>query len=279
MPTITGYDYSFIKPPIGNLIAARAGFVGRYVGGDHDKTLTSSEFTELSANWIPLVLFHETTADWMLEGFAAGAEHAHMARDGATFAGVPPLVTIYPAADFPVTDAQLPLVLDTLAGWTSVEPKARTGLYGDYKAVKAAADLGYKTIQTEAWSQEQWDQRDTIKQQGRQIVIGGVTVDVDTALSYNFGQYTPPPPPWPGREFSYAPDAPEIHDLQVWNWQLRMRNRGWNIALDGWYGPQSAKVCTAFQTEYEHAPGPGLAVDGIVGPKTWAASYTIPITT
>ncbi len=276
---ITGFDYSFTKPPIGNLIQARAGFVGRYVGGDPGKTLTSSEFTELCANWIPLVLFHETTADWMLGGYGVGAQHAHEAREGATAAGVPPLVTIFPSADFPVTDAELPRVLDTLDGWTSVEPKTRTGVYGDYKVVKAAADLGYRTIQTAAWSQDQWDQRDAIKQQGRQITLGGVTVDVDTAFNFNFGQYTPPPPPWPGREFAYDPKSPETHDIQVWNWQLRMRNRGWSIAVDGFYGPESAKVATAFQTEYEHAPAPGLTVDGIVGPKTWAASYTIPITT
>lgn len=276
---ITGYDYSFARPPIGNLIAARAGFVGRYVGGDPAKTLTAPEFTELCANWIPLVLFHETTADWMLGGFDTGVEHAHVARDGATSVGVPGAVTIFPAADFPVTPAQLPRVLDTLAGWASVESKQYTGIYGDFAVAQAAANLGYRTIQTSAWSQGQWDQRDAIKQQGRQIVVGGVAVDVDQAFSFNFGQYTPPPPPWPGRDFAYAPDAPEIHDLAVWNWQLRMRNRGWKIAVDGFYGPDSAKVATAFQTEYEHAPGPGLAVDGIVGPKTWAASYTTPITT
>lgn len=276
---ITGYDYSFAKPSISALIAARAGFVGRYVGGDPAKTLSAPEFTELRANYIPLVLFTETTADWMLGGFNAGANQAAAARDDALSAGLPPTVPIFAAADFPATDAQIATVLDTLHGVAAVLGDPFTGLYGDYRMVKAAADAGFRTIQTSAWSQGEWDQRDEIKQTGRQIIIGGVTVDVDTAISFNFGQYTPPPPPWPGYDFAYAPDAPEIHDQQVWNWQLRMRNRGWNIAVDGYYGPASAKVATAFQTEYATAPAPGLQVDGIVGPHTWAASYTIPITT
>jgi peptidoglycan hydrolase-like protein with peptidoglycan-binding domain len=50
----------------------------------------------------------------------------------------------------------------------------------------------------------------------------------------------------------------------------RPRKRGWKIAVDGTYGPPSEKVCRAFQEE-KH-----LGVDGIVGPKTWAAAWTAP---
>jgi peptidoglycan hydrolase-like protein with peptidoglycan-binding domain len=38
------------------------------------------------------------------------------------------------------------------------------------------------------------------------------------------------------------------------------------------YGPQSRSVCLAFQSEK------GLAVDGLVGPRTWEASWKAPIT-
>jgi peptidoglycan hydrolase-like protein with peptidoglycan-binding domain len=51
-----------------------------------------------------------------------------------------------------------------------------------------------------------------------------------------------------------------------------MAHRGWTIAVDGDFGPQSASVCTQFQTE-KH-----LTVDGMVGPQTWNASWTAPIT-
>ena len=55
-------------------------------------------------------------------------------------------------------------------------------------------------------------------------------------------------------------------------WQQRMKDRGWTIEVDGQFGDQSFGVCEAFQTE-KH-----LARDGKVGPKTWAASWTAPIT-
>lgn len=58
----------------------------------------------------------------------------------------------------------------------------------------------------------------------------------------------------------------------VRTWQTQMSNRGWSIGLDGKYGPQSQDVCRKFQAEK------GLAADGLVGPQTWNASWTAPVT-
>ncbi|HVM26452.1 MAG TPA: peptidoglycan-binding domain-containing protein, partial [Mycobacteriales bacterium] len=55
-------------------------------------------------------------------------------------------------------------------------------------------------------------------------------------------------------------------------WQARMAERGWEISVDGIYGPQTASVAARFQAEK------GLAVDGLVGPQTWAAAWETPIT-
>lgn len=55
-------------------------------------------------------------------------------------------------------------------------------------------------------------------------------------------------------------------------WQQRMKDRGWTIDVDGRFGDQSFGVCEAFQTEK------GLTRDGKVGSRTWAASWTAPIT-
>jgi hypothetical protein len=83
---------------------------------------------------------------------------------------------------------------------------------------------------------------------------------------------TPPPassaaPPYPGRP---------LVDLTVSDaalvWQAQMAVRGWDIVADGAYGPASASVCEQFQAEK------GLAVDGIVGPDTWAATWAAPVT-
>jgi hypothetical protein len=79
----------------------------------------------------------------------------------------------------------------------------------------------------------------------------------------------PPAPPWPGRYLKYPP---LMQGSDVHTWQAQMRARGWTIGIDGQYGPQSKDVCTQFQREK------GLGVDGIVGPQTWNATWTSPIT-
>jgi hypothetical protein len=86
---------------------------------------------------------------------------------------------------------------------------------------------------------------------------------------------TPPPsgggggtaPPWPGTylaDFTAGGGAGQ--------WQAQMAARGWHIDVDDQYGPASAEVCRQFQAEK------GLEVDGVVGPITWDAAWTAPIT-
>lgn len=58
----------------------------------------------------------------------------------------------------------------------------------------------------------------------------------------------------------------------VRQWQSRMRERGWHLSSDGVYGPESARICRAFQTEK------GLDTDGVVGPESWRAAWTAHIT-
>lgn len=59
-------------------------------------------------------------------------------------------------------------------------------------------------------------------------------------------------------------------DLRAW--QQRMKDRGWNINPDGLYGPQTSNIALAFQSEK------GLVADRLIGPETWAAAWTAPIT-
>lgn len=54
-------------------------------------------------------------------------------------------------------------------------------------------------------------------------------------------------------------------------WQQRMRDRGWAIVVDGYYGPQTAAAAHQFQTEKRHT------VDGLIDPQTWTAAWTTPI--
>ena len=87
----------------------------------------------------------------------------------------------------------------------------------------------------------------------------------------------PPPPPapgttpaWPSR-FLLLTD-PMMRGDDIRTWQQRMSDRGWRIAVDGWFGLESLSVCKTFQAEKS------LIIDGVVGRQTWDASWTAPIT-
>jgi hypothetical protein len=75
----------------------------------------------------------------------------------------------------------------------------------------------------------------------------------------------PAAPRFPGRLM--AVQSPMLHGDDVRDWQRRMAERGWPIAVDGWYGPASARVARLFQQDK------GLVVDGVVGPVTWDAAF------
>lgn len=79
-----------------------------------------------------------------------------------------------------------------------------------------------------------------------------------------------PAPAGPPYEGTLLVDRTQGHGTRLW--QAKMAQRGWSIEVDDIYGPQSARVCSAFQHEK------GLDVDGIVGPVTWHATWTAPIT-
>jgi peptidoglycan hydrolase-like protein with peptidoglycan-binding domain len=82
-------------------------------------------------------------------------------------------------------------------------------------------------------------------------------------------------PAFPGRLLRYPPG---VRGSDAYAWQARMRDRGWDLIPDGDYGPRSAEVCEAFQRE---CLAEGLAIgpaDGIVGGRTWRATWEKPLT-
>jgi len=86
---------------------------------------------------------------------------------------------------------------------------------------------------------------------------------------------TPTPasaPAYPGYLLKYNENK---YDANVKTWQARMLQRKWHRigVADGYFGDDTLAVVRAFQAEKRLG-----AVDGIIGPKTWAAAWTSPVT-
>ena len=62
------------------------------------------------------------------------------------------------------------------------------------------------------------------------------------------------------------------HRSDLKRWQQRMKDRGWSITPDGLYGPRTATVARKFQAEKK------LAVDSLIGRRTWDAAWEAPVT-
>lgn len=114
------------------------------------------------------------------------------------------------------------------------------------------------------------DAADEGSQQIDMNAFRGTAPQLRALLGLAAGDY----PPFPG--VSLVLRIPYMSGSQVRTWQARMKQRGWAIAVDGSYGPQSQGVCEAFQDD-STAHGWPLARDGIVGPRTWAASWQRPV--
>jgi hypothetical protein len=59
--------------------------------------------------------------------------------------------------------------------------------------------------------------------------------------------------------------------LVVAQWQARMAERGWQITVDGHFGPQSARIAERFAKEKGLASTPAGTVDGAVMAAAWTA--------
>jgi peptidoglycan hydrolase-like protein with peptidoglycan-binding domain len=112
-------------------------------------------------------------------------------------------------------------------------------------------------------------------------------VGPDTWAKINAGAKPPKTPavpafPWPSDHYIGPKSGPaRSHSgvtgkdsTHVRTAQQQLLKRGWNGVgkADGLYGPKLAKVVRQFQKEK------GLPVDGLIGPATWKALWTEPVT-
>lgn len=174
-----GFDYTDRIDPAA-LKAAGCSVVFRYLSNPGwPKNLTAAEARELLAAGIPIVLNYETTADFMLSGYAGGVTCARSARSQAAALGAPSRTRIYYSGDFDVTAEQIPVVMDFLRGAAAEDGAAEVDEYGGLRLAQAAAAAGMRPWQTVAWSGGVWDPRDVARQTGEQRYVAGVQVDVN----------------------------------------------------------------------------------------------------
>jgi len=174
-----GFDYTERIDPAA-LKAAGCRVVFRYLSQPGwPKNLTGAEAEELLAAGIAIVLNYETTATFMLGGYAAGVACAKSARAQADALGAPRNARIYYSDDFDTTADQIPTVMDFLRGAASEDGKDEVDAYGGLRISQAAAAAGMRPWQTVAWSGGKWEPRDVARQTGQQQIVGGVRVDVN----------------------------------------------------------------------------------------------------
>lgn len=279
MPLVV--DYSYDNPTIARLKSlgtASNPVVGviRYVSPASPKTsknLSPDEYAALKAAGFAVGLVWEGGASSALGGRAQGASDGKRANAQADALNYPGNAAIYFAVDFQATSSQMPTVLDYLRAADAASPR-KIGVYGSYAVIEAAAKAGVGDYywQTSAWSSGKVSSHCNLYQN-----IYHADTDVSDVVTDDWGQGSlVPPKPRP-----LAPDFPlpsgdafgrEVqsgHHLDVW--QKRMAARGWTIAADGVYGPETRGVAHDFQDEK------GLKVTGLIDARTWAAAWLVPV--
>jgi hypothetical protein len=190
-----GLDYAWTHPAPAAIKAAGLGFAARYLSHDATKSLTATEVLALRAEGLSIVVVWEDAAQAALRGQAGGVADAAEANRQAVACGLSG-IPIYFAADWDATPAQQGAIDAYLDGAASVIGRARTGLYGGYWPLSRARAAGKASRfwGTLAWSGNEWGTCGWLPDimQGAQASVGGVTVDLDTSLSADFGQWPRP---------------------------------------------------------------------------------------
>jgi hypothetical protein len=78
----------------------------------------------------------------------------------------------------------------------------------------------------------------------------------------------PPPAPTTNPAYPGTPIEVGARGSHVRTIQAQLRHRGWDISVDGAFGPATRQVVKRFQERQ------GLTADGIVGPRTWRALWS-----
>ncbi|MGW0052034.1 DUF1906 domain-containing protein [Nocardia nova] len=202
-----GLDYAGGRPNPQAIRDAGFDFVVRYLSdggpGLPGKLLTPEEADRLRAAGVDIVANWETTANRMLDGYAAGVYDASAALAQAKACGMPDGRPIYFSADWDAAPEEQCPIDDYLRGAASVLGADGVGIYGGYWPASRALDdhVAEWEWQTDAWSGGNVDERRKIHQRVGTALVDGVQCDVNEALAEDFGQW------------SYAPISVQEEDM------------------------------------------------------------------
>lgn len=192
MAIARGIDYAWAHPNPAAIKAAGYDFVCRYYSRDPSKNLTRTEADALAAVGLWIVGNWEYSAADALRGHDGGVSDAQLARVEADGCGQPRSRPTYFSKDWDVTPAQEATVTDYDRGADSVLGVAQVGDYAGFYPLRVQRDAGVISWewQPTAWSGGQWEPRVNIRQTGT-AVVGGVQVDVNEAMTADYGQWQP----------------------------------------------------------------------------------------
>lgn len=211
MPQL-GLDYAGGRPGGNAITGAGYGFVVRYLsdGGPAlpGKLLTATEYADLKAHGVAVVVNWETTSDRMKAGYQAGVSDARRADTQMRAVAHPATCPVYFSADWDATPGDQAEIDDYLRGCASVMGIDRVGVYGSYYVVKRCLDNHTATWawQTAAWSGGQREPRAHLYQRIGYATVGGVECDVNEALQADYGQH-------PGGDDLDTNQAKQLNDI------------------------------------------------------------------
>lgn len=192
-----GIDEAWARLTPAQVRAAGKTFVVGYVGQDTTgKNLTKSEVDAYRAAGVAVLLVYEYSATAVHGGASAGTTDADLAVRQAQALGYPQGCAIAFAVDEDTSPN--PSIVDAYARAFTARVRAagyRSMVYGGLATVRRCADLGLTDLQwqTYAWSgtPTTWDPRVAIRQVQNGVTIAGKDVDLDTAMTTDYGAWAP----------------------------------------------------------------------------------------
>lgn len=265
---VNGLDYAKVGhlilhyPGTRNPIGTDPAAIGRALRGWQDYHIDGRRWSDLAYN----VAVDQAGRIWEGRGYDR--------RDGATsgMGGVSMSVLAIVANTEKPTEALQRGVLRAFAEGNHRAPNARRAWHSMYQTTECPGDM------LRAWGRD-----------GFPTPADALVATVPTPAPAP-APATLTPPDWPldngchghGARAYFGPRYPlnrarsvsgyYTHREDLRTWQRRMRERGWNITPDGYYGDETERVARAFQREK------GLVVDGLIGRDTWNAAWTSPVT-